>query len=312
MTRQQRKVVRHPLKFHKSPARGKPPTHVSRIKNSFIEIRILNWSNLLTVWHNTKIIELQRDPKGLVPYGTKVFSQNDEDGIIAEIFRRINTTNRMFVEIGVGATENNTLFLLLQGWSGVWADADRPTLDEAARRYATFRQKGRLTLVHAYIGPDNIETLLEASGVPAEPDLLSLDIDGNDYHVLEAIRNWRPRVLILEYNAQFGPESGYVMPFNPNHGGWPGNMAFGAALSPITELCESKGYALVGCNYNGVNAFFVRQDLVGSLFSAPFTAVHHWRPFVHPILTIPPVGHPVSDSADLSNDGHAGAQAAPR
>lgn len=157
-----------------------------------------------------------------------------------------------------------------------------------------------MTLAHAFIVPENVESLLDGADTPAEPDLLSLDIDGNDYHVLAAIQSRRPRVLVLEYNAQFGAEGNYVMPFDPAHG-WSGHMAFGAALAPLAALCERKGYALVGCNISGVNAFFVRQDLLGDRFTGPFTAARHWRPPLHPVGVLSArFGHRMPKASDLS------------
>lgn len=250
---------------------------------------------LLQLWENIKQDERRRDPKSLVPHGFKIFCQNDEDGILNEIFQRIGTTNKLFIEIGVGAAENNTLFLLLQGWQGAWVDGAREVHDEALRRYGDIVRSGRLRLAHAFIQPHNLEELMDRVKAPAEFDLFSLDIDGNDYHVLQALDRWRPRVITLEYNAQFGPDGDYVMPYTPDHPGWPGNMAFGAALKPLNDLCCEKGYALVGCGYNGVNAFFVRNDLVGEHFSEPFTPRHHWRPPLYPLTGMTQLGHAIPD-----------------
>ncbi|MBF0304584.1 MAG: FkbM family methyltransferase [Alphaproteobacteria bacterium] len=155
---------------------------------------------------------------------------------------------------------------------------------------------GRLRLAQAFIQPGNIEELMEKVEAPAELDLFSLDIDGNDYHVLKALTRWRPRVITLEYNAQFGPAGDYVMPYTPDHSGWPGNMAFGAGLKPLSDLCAEKGYALVGCSYNGVNAFYVRDDLLADHFSEPFTPDHHWRPPLYPLTGLPQLGHPIPDN----------------
>ena len=99
-----------------------------------------------------------------------------------------------------------------------------------------------------------------------EIDLLSIDIDGNDYYVFKAINNINPRVVVIEFNAKFPPPMEWIMPYNPTHI-WDGTDNQGASLQSLVNLGKTKGYNLVATNLNGVNAFFVREDLCGDKFS---------------------------------------------
>lgn len=231
------------------------------------------------------------DPRSLARHGYRCFSQNDEDGLIDEIFRRVGTTDRRFVEFGVeGGAENNTLALLVGGWRGLWIEADGAAVACVRDRFASAMAEGRLALLHDMVTAENIEELLARGGVPDEPDLLSIDIDGNDYWVWRAIRRVRPRVVVIEYNASLGRTARVVRPYDPA-ARWDGTAGFGASLGALEALGREKGYALVGCNLTGVNAFFVREELAGDRFEAPFTAVRHFRA---PRFGATGAGHPAA------------------
>lgn len=223
--------------------------------------------------------ERYADPRCLARHGYRCTSQNDEDGIIDEIFCRIGTTNRQFVEFGVETgVENNTLQLLLAGWGGLWIEANPSAVGTIRREFADPLAENRLRVVEAFVTAEGIEELLRRGGVPAEPDLLSIDIDGNDYWVWKAISQFRPRVVIVEYNASLGRSARIVQPYDSRAVWDHASMAFGASLGALEVLAQQKGYALVGCNLTGVNAFFVRADCVGDKFLSPFTAAQHFEP----------------------------------
>jgi hypothetical protein len=219
------------------------------------------------------------DPRCLTRFGYRCTSQNDEDGVIDEIFRRIGITNRQFVEFGVETgVENNTLQLLLAGWSGLWIEADPAAVASIRRNFSEPLARGRLRVLEAFVTAEGIEELFRRGAVPAEPDLLSIDIDGNDYWVWQAIRAFRPRVVVIEYNASLGRSARVVQPYDPRAAWDHASMAFGASLAAIEALATEKGYALVGCNLTGVNAFFVRADCLGDRFLEPFTSARHFEP----------------------------------
>jgi hypothetical protein len=207
-----------------------------------------------------------------------VFSQNGEDGILEEIFNRIGVTNKYFVEIGVQeGSECNSSFLFLKGWEGLWIEADPKMLPNIEKYFSTMLNQGRLSVVNEFASPDNIERLLSQSSAPNEPDLLSIDIDGNDYWVWQSIDKSKPRVLVIEYNSSIPPTHPWIMEFNPSHR-FDLTTHFGASLKSLQQLGDRKGYSLVGCDFTGTNAFFVRSDLIGDCFVGPFTSENYYEP----------------------------------
>jgi len=223
-----------------------------------------------------------KEPKRLPAHEFQLFSQSGADGIIAEIFRRIGVTNRTFVEFGVGnGLENNTTALLLHGWSGVWIEASRKNNKEIQRELNIFISERKLTVIPQFITKDNIVSLFEQAGVPRELDLVSIDIDGNDYWVWDALLSrYAPRVSVVEYNALLGPSLPWVMEYNPAHvrESVVVTSYYGASLKALEMLGTKQGYSLVSCDFLGMNAFFVRDDLLEDRFCAPYSAENHFEP----------------------------------
>jgi hypothetical protein len=219
-----------------------------------------------------------QDHLRLLSSGYKIFSQHDEDGIIEEIFNRIQCTDRFFVEFGVGeGLENCTLYCLLKGWRGVWIDGSAQTYQDVLKNLKDHIQSRSVSTRYAFINAENIEDLFAEMQVPFEFDLLSIDIDRNDYWVWRGIKKYRPRVVAIEYNASLGPVAPVVVPYDPQ-ATWDGfSNYYGASLKALEILGREKEYSLVGCNYTGVTAFFVRNDLVGDNFLQPFTAENHYE-----------------------------------
>ena len=112
--------------------------------------------------------------------------------------------------------------------------------------------------------------------IAKEIDLLSIDLDGNDFHIFESISVIKTRVVILEYNGKFSPTINYCMSYNANHT-WDNNDNYGASLKFLEINLKKIGYVLVACNITGINAFFVREDLTKSFFQEPFTAENHYQ-----------------------------------
>jgi len=230
------------------------------------------------------------DPLRLLRYGAKAYSQHDEDGLVAEVFRRIGVGAGTFVELGVGAgLENNTLALLLGGWRGLWIDANEEDTEKACTRLSRYIDDGRLRVEHHFVTRDNVDGLLASAAPNKEPDLLSIDIDGNDYWVWQAVSSIRPRVVIIEYNATWFPPLAMTIAYDESFR-WDGTNYFGASLKALEILGRQKGYHLVGCDFSGTNAFFVRQDLCGERFCAPFDADNHYEPARY-WITHRPSGH---------------------
>ncbi|QSX73547.1 hypothetical protein HIV01_009785 [Lysobacter arenosi] len=218
------------------------------------------------------------DPRRLIAHEHKAFSQNGEDGAIAEIFRRIGAQSRTFVEIGVGdGLENNTTFLLQQGWSGIWVEGGRDNCRNIRRRFEKYLTTGQLVLVEAMVTRENVARLLEPLLATRPLDLLSIDVDRNTYHVWQALSGIEPRVAVIEYNATFPHHVHWIVDYDPDKW-WRGSSHFGASLASLAELAQSRQMSLVGCDLTGTNAFFVSTTLCGDRFLAPFTAENHYEP----------------------------------
>lgn len=219
------------------------------------------------------------NPKRLNCFEHQVFSQNGEDGVLREIFRRVGAESRTFLEIGVGnGQRNNTTFLLSQGWRGYWIDGNPGSIEQIARGFSRPIEEGRLTVHQAMITRENVVAELSKLGVPGELDLLSLDVDRNTYWVLSSVLTAvKPRAAVIEYNAVFPPDVHWTVEYDAARW-WNRTSYYGASLKAYEKLCADHGLALVGCELHGVNAFFVRQDLCGDHFEAPFTAENHYEP----------------------------------
>ena len=219
----------------------------------------------------------------------KVYSQNGEDGILEFIFSQIGTTNKFSVEFGVGnGAECNTIYLLeKKGWQGLMKDyraenpapADgrskptaRPLKNVKGKIKALFRQPRQeasslsysLDIKNEKVTAENIQQLLHKYDIPQSFDLLSIDIDFNDYWVWKAITDYAPRVVVIEFNSSIPPTESRVVPYDP-HARWDGTNYFGASLLALTKLGLEKGYTLVGCDNKGVNAFFCQSDLISTM-----------------------------------------------
>jgi len=193
----------------------------------------------------------------------RVFSQWGEDGIIQFLLRHVEIENKVFVEFGVeDYTEANTRFLLVNNnWAGLVLDSSGDNI--AKVKNGRLHWLYDLKAVQAFVTRDNINDILRENGVVGEIGLLSIDIDGNDYWIWRAIEVVSPVVVAIEYNHRFGKDAAVTVPYEETFDRrksprpW---IYFGASLRALCLLAERKGYAFVGCNSNGVNAFFVRRD----------------------------------------------------
>lgn len=198
-----------------------------------------------------------------------VFSQWGEDGILQWLISRVPIEKRVFVEFGVqDYMESNTRFLLINNnWSGLVIDGDESNIERIRRNDLYWRHD--LNAVCAFVTRENINSLLAEAGLSGDIGLLSIDVDGNDYWIWEAINRVSPRIVVVEYNARFGSERPVTIPYDPSFVRSAAHFSmiyYGASLAALALLAEKSGYALVGCNSSGNNAFFVRKDVMpGSL-----------------------------------------------
>jgi hypothetical protein len=245
---------------------------------------------LLQYWERELAKPRYANPKRLLRYGYKVYSQTDEDGIIQEIFNRIGVTSKTFIEFGVQTgIECNTVKLLIEGWRGLWLDSSGPNVAAIHKHFTSFIKNEQLKVKESLVSAENINNLFKESGMEGEIDILSIDIDYNDYWVWRAINAVNPRVVVIEYNATLRPPMSLVVPYDPMRV-WDGSNFFGASLEALVGLGRTKGYRIVACNFSGANAFFVRDDLCGDHFLEPATAEEHYEPPRYFFLMLP-FGH---------------------
>jgi hypothetical protein len=228
-------------------------------------------------------------PGDLRAFERRVYSQFGEDGIIEEILRRVGVKGRYFVECGVGLGKDGNCARLArdEGWQGLFVETDPEQMGELTRCLGNLPG---VRCLRADVTPQTIEGLLSASGVPRDLDVLSIDLDGNDYWVWAAIEQWRPRVVVIEYNASHPPARRWVMKEDPGYR-WNGTSYFGASLASLATLARRKGYTLVGTTSLGVNAFFVADELAAERFLDPAVHYHYSPPGYGPYQG----GHPPGD-----------------
>ncbi|HMK33481.1 MAG TPA: hypothetical protein VK463_00340, partial [Desulfomonilaceae bacterium] len=176
--------------------------------------------------------------------------------------------NTVFVEFGVeDYREANTRFLLQnRNWRGLILDSNPAHVRAVEREDLCWRYD--LRPVAAIVTPENINELLAENGIIGDIGLLSIDIDGNDYWVLEAITAVSARILVCAYNAVWGDIHAITVPYLPNFDrlkAHPSGQYFGASIQALKGLAKRKGYEFIGSSSNGVNSFFVRSDLFQSV-----------------------------------------------
>lgn len=250
-------------------------------KINIINVNIINANQKMSSMHIDNLIsssDRYKDPKCISACFGQVFSQNNEDGIISEIFNRIGTNSKKFVEIGAGdGIENTTRLLLETGWSGLWLEAGRAEVASIRNVVQNSIDKGDIVLIDEKVDLENIEKLI-ISRINFKPDYISIDIDYNTSHIWRKLAPLQPRVFCIEYNAHYPPSVSFEVPYK-NDGVWTGTTRFGASLKALETIGREYGYSLVGCDIFGVNAFFVRNDLChDDKFLGPFTAENHYEP----------------------------------
>lgn len=219
-----------------------------------------------------------RDAKRLEPFGFKVYSQCDEDGIIQEIFDRLGIKQGRFCEIGVAnGLECNSLYLIHKGWRGWWIEGDPNQREPIQNKFEPLLKNARLKLHVDFVTAENINSLFAKCELDnQELDFISIDIDGNDIYVMAAMNSY-PKVICIEYNAKFPPPISKKPVYDPNNK-WKFTDYMGASLVAITEVAHKKGYTLVATNIAGSNAFFVRDDLTKNLFCSNTSAEYLYNP----------------------------------
>jgi hypothetical protein len=194
----------------------------------------------------------------LLHHAANVTSLSGEDGILEYIFTVIPKVNSWCVEFGAwdGKTFSNTYNLIANaGWKGVFIEADPVKFQDLL---ANYRSNSRVKCVNCFVtfeGQNSLDNILQQAGTPKDFDLLSIDIDGNDYHVWESLREFSPRVVVIEYNQTIPSHVEFIQPRDMN-------VQQGNAPLSLVKLGKSKGYDLI-C-VTEYNLIFVRAELLPS------------------------------------------------
>lgn len=248
---------------------------LERLSEQLERLRVQDREQQLVRW---------REIGDLRGFAWQIYSQNGEDGILLEIFRRIGTTNCFFVEFGVesGVQCNTRYFVEYKDWSGLYFEARESDLQKLREMW---KDKPKIQAQLACVTSSNFEQLLREFDVPVELDLLSIDIDSNDYWVWKSLETWKPRVVVIEYNSFHNPPAKWVMKEDLNFQ-WDQTTYFGASFTSLCLLGRAKGYTPVGTDPNGINLFFVRNDCMNEQFVD--AELHYlFQPFAY---TRPPTG----------------------
>jgi hypothetical protein len=218
---------------------------------------------------------------GLERHEYSLFSQNGEDGILRHLFAEIGFASRRSVEFGFSTNESNSLRLALhERFKALFLDGSDWQVERFNRAAASLGLADAQA-VRMFLTRENLQPVLLAHGTPAEIDLLSIDVDGNDYWLWESLDRVSARVTVMEYNAALGPEVSLSMPYaesgRPDDDA-PHHFAYsGASLAALARLARRKGSSLVGCDSSGTNAFFVRDDCLTPALE-PLTPAAAFRP----------------------------------
>jgi len=205
-------------------------------------------------------------------------SQNGEDGIIDFLTRKLLKPNRYFIEIGAGdGMENNTSWLaIVRRYSGLMIEGNQKTY-ECLRDLISPLNQG-VEPINLFVNKENIG-ILQARTLYSNPDLFSLDIDGNDYFIAEAVLECgiRPKILVVEYNSAFGPDKSMTIPFQkdfdtkPKH---PYQHYYGCSISGWKVLFSRFGYRFLTVESNGQNAFFINPNEFDEMFVQPLKGLN--------------------------------------
>ena len=233
-----------------------------KIRNRFIPSVQIGQRQL---YHHYQELLKKKELPSISETGYRVFSQFEEDGKLLFIFSIIGMENKVFVEIGSddGVNSNSANLYFNFGWRGLFIDGNAKSIKRGRKFFSKYPHPWfyKPKFVCAKITRENVNTLIEENGFKGEVGLLSIDIDGNDYWVWDAIKVIEPKVVIIETHNEFGLNN-IVVPYDPNYS-FPGKHPVYHGASPVAmnELAIKKGYRLVGANELGFNFIFVKNGL---------------------------------------------------
>lgn len=246
--------IKHILKDH---------LMIFRVRNRFSPSVQIGQRQL---YHHYRELLSKNELPSLRHTGYRVFSQFEEDGMLLFIFSVIGMDNKVFIEIGSddGINSNSANLYFNFGWRGLFIDGNSNSISRGKKFFNRYPHPWffKPTFVCAKVTRENINKLIEDTDITGSIGLLSIDIDGNDYWIWDAIQVVDPQVVIIETHNEFGLEN-IVVPYDPDYSA-PGNhpLYHGASPKAMVKLGKKKGYRLVGANELGFNFIFVRNGLV--------------------------------------------------
>jgi hypothetical protein len=215
-------------------------------------------------------------------------SQNGEDGILLYLFTMANHGSRRAVEMCAGdAIENNSSNLVLHhDWDALMLDGDNKLLDQGRKFFARNQETFRIgpTIAHEWITVDNVNEILSRYGYDTDIDLFTIDMDGIDYWIADALHT-QPRILVVEYNNRIPAPEAVTVPyeagFTARGGAFAGDGFFGGSLAAFNKLLTGRNYRLVGANRPNTNAFFLREDVLPALSAVTVESCLQSRWHIH-------------------------------
>ncbi|WP_338243184.1 hypothetical protein [Aurantiacibacter hainanensis] len=219
----------------------------------------------------------------LTDAGFRCYSEYEEDGIILYLLAAVGFKTRTVVELccGNGSECMAANLIINHGFKGYLFDGAKANVAKARSFYRKQKECRFMTpeICQAWITRDNINQLLANAGATGEIDLLSLDMDGNDYYIWEAIDVISPRVCVFETHNVIPGDLSLTIPYDETFFAWNKKGAEvdfrSVSLAAMQKLSTAKGYTMVGGHKHGFNVFFVRNDLMNShLKSATINEVH--------------------------------------
>lgn len=241
------------------------------LKKYFLITKIRNRFNPAVQISQRQLFHYYQDKKisgglpQLTETGFRVFSQFEEDGKLLFIFSILGMTQKTFVEIGSddGVNSNSANLYFNFGWRGLFIDGNLKSIERGKRFFAKYPHTWNYQpqFVHALVNRENVNDLISKAGIKAEIGLLSIDIDGNDYWIWDAIEVISAQVVIIETHIVYGLAD-VVVPYDANYV-YPGKHPLYHGASPVAmqKLGKKKGYRLVGANELGFNFIFIKNGL---------------------------------------------------
>lgn len=219
-----------------------------------------------SLYHYYKEKAASENPLPLSETGFCVFSQFEEDGMLLYIFAAIGMGSKTFVEIGSddGINSNCANLAFNFGWTGLFIDRNATSIRRGKRFYAKYPHPWMYQpqFLCSDVTPSNIDQLISSAGITGEIELLSIDIDGDDYWIWKAIEIIQPKVVVIETHVRFGMHN-IVVPYGQHHAH---DYAVNHGASPVAmvNLGKQKGYKLIGANQLGFNFIFLKKELAST------------------------------------------------